>query len=148
METWNKGHWRKNQQQFDIWSVLFSEQLSTVFRYLFSFVLSSLSLFLGSSWLWMGWQHSCSSSFHSFRTLWLVTMVVFSLSQLSAFVELWHASLVVYFTWSCLISTFFPSHFLSLSSPGPFTIMFLVTLERHLMIDKRYRNTFFSPFEN
>lgn len=76
--------------------VLFSEQLSTVFHFLFSFVLS-FSLFLGTSHLWMGWQHSCSSSFHSFKTCWLVTMAVFSLSQLSAFVEPWHVSILVYF---------------------------------------------------
>lgn len=76
--------------------VLFPEQLSTVFHFLFSFVLS-FSLFLGTSQLWMGWQHSCSSSFHSFKTCWLVTMAVFSLSQLSAFVELWHVSIVMYF---------------------------------------------------
>ncbi len=76
--------------------VLFSEQLSTVFHFLFSFVLS-FSLFLGTSQLWMGWQHSCSSSFHSFKTCWLVTMAVFSLSQLSAFVELWHVSILMYF---------------------------------------------------
>lgn len=75
--------------------VLFSEQLSTVFHSLFSFVLS-FSLFLGTSQLWMGWQHSCSSSFHSFKTCWLVTMAVFSLSQISAFVELWHISIIMH----------------------------------------------------
>lgn len=53
--------------------VLFSEQLSTVFHFLFSFVLS-FSLFLGTSGLWMGWQRSCSSSFPQlFKTCWLVT---------------------------------------------------------------------------
>ena len=53
--------------------VLFSEQLSTVFHFLFSFVLS-FSLFLGTSRLWMGWRRSCSSSFPQlFKTCWLVT---------------------------------------------------------------------------
>lgn len=84
--------------------VLFSEQLSTVFHFLFSFVLS-FSLFLGTSRLWMGWQHSCSSSFHSFKTCWLVTMAVFSLSQLYAFVELWRVSIVVYFL-RCYLKSF------------------------------------------
>lgn len=87
---------QKNSNNLTSGHVLFSEQLSTVFHFLFSFVLS-FSLFLGTSHLWMGWQHSCSSSFHSFKTCWLVTMAVFSLSQLSAFVEPWHVSIVMYF---------------------------------------------------
>lgn len=74
--------------------VLFSEQLSTVFHVLFSLVLS-FSLFLGTSQLWMGWQRSCSSSFHSFKTCWLVTMAVFPLSQLSSFIELWHCAIII-----------------------------------------------------
>lgn len=79
---------KKNSNDLTSGHVLFSEQLSTVFHFLFSFVLS-FSLFLGTSHLWMGWQHSCSSSFNSFKTCWWVTMAVFSLSQLSACVEPW-----------------------------------------------------------
>lgn len=98
--------------------VPFSEQLSAVFHFLFSFVLS-FSLFLGTSHLWMGWRRrrrrwrSCSSSFHSSRTCWWVTMAAFSLSQLPAFVEPWRSSIAVYFLrlQSYLIATFF---FLSL----------------------------------
>lgn len=92
--------------------VPFSEQLSAVFHFLFSFVLS-FSLFLGTSHLWMGWRRrrrrSCSSSFHSSRTCWWVTMAAFSLSQLPAFVEPWRSSIAVYFLrlQSYLIATFF-----------------------------------------
>lgn len=117
--------------------VLFAEQLSTVFHYLFSFVLS-FSLFLGTSQLWMGWQHSCSSSFHSFKTCWLVTMAMFSLSQLSAFVELWHGSIVMYFLHLNLKL----SHLNLILFTLPFSLLitpwlycpFFVTL-RHWMID-------------
>ena len=58
--------------------VLFSEQLSTVFHFCFFFpFVLSFSLFLGTSHSWTGWHRSCSSSFHSFETCWLVTGPVF-----------------------------------------------------------------------
>lgn len=48
----------------DLTSGLFSEQLSTVFHFLFSFVLS-FSLVFGTSSLWTRWQRRCSSYFYS-----------------------------------------------------------------------------------
>lgn len=60
--------------------VLFSEQLSTVFHFCFFFspFVLSFSLFLGTSHSWTGWHRSCSSSFHSFETCWLVTGPVYA----------------------------------------------------------------------
>lgn len=50
---------------------------SFTFVFFFPFVLS-FSLFLGTSHSWTGWHRSCSSSFHSFETCWLVTGPVYA----------------------------------------------------------------------
>lgn len=127
---------KKIQQQFDIWSC--SVPWTVVHSLSLSFFICSLLFtFLGTSQLWMGWQHSCSSCFHSFKTCWLVTEAVFSLSQLSAFVELWNHSIIMYFLHLYLKLSHL-NLFPFLHPESHAVSEFTVSMKQLLMVDKTF----------